>query len=118
MNQKGYLIKLLKKYKKEEDVVIDSHAELRAKQRNADLDDVKHNLLNPSKRLSFANRLDAEDDGLEKFKCYFSYSKTQCQIYIIKTNKKVTVKTIIKLNKRWLAKESGKEWKNLKLTMI
>lgn len=66
--------------------------------------DMGHNLLNPSRRLSFANRLSHEADGLEKFKCYFGYSKTQCQIYIIKTNHKVIVKTIIKLNKRWQKK--------------
>ena len=104
MNCKDYLIRLLKKYKKEEDIEIDPHAELRAGQRNIDLDEVKDNILNPSKRLSFANRLESESDGLEKYKCYFGYSKTQCQIYIIKTNKKVVVKTIIKLNKRWQKK--------------
>ncbi len=101
MNCKGLLISLLKKYEKEEDIEIDPHAALRAGQRNIDLQDVKRNLLNPSRRLSFANRLTPEVDGLQKFKCYFGYSKTQCQIYIIKANDKLIVKTIIKLNKRW-----------------
>ncbi len=104
MNYKEYLIRLLKKYKKNEDIEIDTHAELRAGQRNIDIEEVKYNLLNPSKRLSFANRLEPEEDGLEKYKCYFGYSKTQCQIYIVKTNEKLVVKTIIKLNKRWQKK--------------
>ena len=103
MNYKDYLVRTLKKYKKE-DIIIDEHAELRAGQRNLDLDEVYHNLLNPSKRLSFADKLEEEKDKLEKFKCYFAYSKTQCQIYIIKINEKLIVKTIVKLNKRWQKK--------------
>ena len=75
MNYKDYIIKHLKKFKKE-DIEIDPHAELRAKRRNVNLEDVKYNLLNPSKRLSFANDLESEVDGLEKYKCYFGYSKT------------------------------------------
>ena len=102
MNYKDYLVRILKKYKKE-DISIDKHAELRARHRDLDLEEVYYNLLNPSKRLSFANKLE-EEDNLEKYKCYFGYSKTQCQIYIIKVNEKVIVKTIIKLNKRWQKK--------------
>lgn len=101
MNYKDYLIRHLKKFKRVEDIEIDQHAELRAKKRNIDLYEVKYNLLNPSKRLSFANILEQEKDNLEKFKCYFGYSKTQCHIYIIKINGKLIVKTMIKLNKRW-----------------
>lgn len=101
MNYKDYLIRLLKKYKKDEDIEIDPHAELRAGQRNIGVEEVKYNLLNPSRRVSFVNRLDSEADGLEKFRCYFGYSKTQCQIYVIKTNEKLIVKTVVKLNKRW-----------------
>jgi hypothetical protein len=104
MNHKDYLIGLLKKFQRKEDIEIDPHAMLRAGLRNIDLEEVKNNLLHPSKRLSFANRLEPETDGLEKFKCYFGYSKTQCHIYIIKTNNKITVKTLIKLNKRWQKK--------------
>jgi hypothetical protein len=100
MNDNEYIIKYLRKYKKE-DILIDKHAELRAKQRDLDLEEVYYNLLNPSKRLSFTNKLEEESDGLEKFKCYFGYSKTQCQIYIIKFSDKLIIKTIIKLNKRW-----------------
>lgn len=101
MNYKDYLIKHLKKFKKIEDIKMDPHAELRAKKRNIDLDEVKYNLLNSSKRLSFVNILEPEKDNLEKFKCYFGYSKTQCHIYIIKINEKIVVKTMIKINKRW-----------------
>lgn len=100
MDYKTYVITTLKKYD-EEDIQIDPHAELRSRQRNIDLEEVKHNLLHPSKRLAFVNQLEPERDGLEKFKCYFSYSKTQCHVYIIKINKKLTVKTIIKINKKW-----------------
>ena len=101
MNYKDYLIRLLKRYNNMEDIEINPHAELRADRRSIDLEEVRYNLLNPSKRLSFANKLEPETDGLEKFKCYFGYSKTQCQIYIIKTNNKIIVKTVIKLNKKW-----------------
>jgi hypothetical protein len=100
MNYKNHITQALNKYK-EEDIKIDHHAELRAGQRNIEIEEVKYNLLHPSKRLSFVNQLESEEDGLEKFKCYFGYSKTQCHVYIIKLNKKVTVKTIIKINKRW-----------------
>lgn len=100
-NYKDYLLRRLKEIQKEEDIFIDLHAEKRAAQRKVDLNEVKLNLLNPAKKLIFASRLDSEKDGLEKFKCYFGYSKTQTQIYIIKINQKIMVKTVIKLNKRW-----------------
>ena len=41
MNYKDYLIRLLKKYKKEENIEIDPHAELKARQRNIDVEEVK-----------------------------------------------------------------------------
>ena len=103
MNYKEYLIKALKKFAKD-NIIIDEHAGLRARQRGVDIEEVYDNLLKPSKRLSFVNKLEEEEDKLEKYKCYFSYSKTQCQIYIIKVNDKLVVKTIIKLNKRWQKK--------------
>lgn len=94
-----YLKNKLNRIKKG-DILIDPHAELRAKQRIVDLEEVKENIANPRK-LVFAEQLKSEADGLEKYKCYFSCSKTQTHIYIIKINQKIIVKTIIKINKRW-----------------
>lgn len=73
-NYKEYIIRKLKKFKRE-NIIIDPHAEKRAWQRNIDLEEVKDNISNPRK-LAFANRLEPEFDGLEKFKCYFAFSKT------------------------------------------
>ena len=99
MNYKDLLKKHIKKYSAQ-NIVISTHAQLRASKRGLDLEEIKNNLLNP-KRLAFANRLGSEEDGLEKFKCYFAYSKTQCHIYVIKINKQAVIKTVIKINKRW-----------------
>ena len=99
MNCKDIFKKYIKKYS-EQNIVISAHAQFRASKRGMDLEEIKSNLLNP-KRLAFANRVDSEEDGLEKFKCYFAYSKTQCHIYVIKINRNAIVKTVIKINKRW-----------------
>ncbi len=98
MNHK-YLKSKLNRIKKE-DIIIDPHAELRARQRVIDLEEVKENIANPRK-LVFVEQLEPEEGNLEKFQCYFSISKTQIHVYIIKINKKVIIKTIRKLNKRW-----------------
>ena len=99
MNYKDILVKKLKKYKKE-DIIITSHAENQAIFRSIDLDEVKENIINP-KRLYFAGKQKSERASEEKYDCYFGYSKTQCQRYILVINDKCIVCTVIKINRRW-----------------
>ena len=99
MNYKDILVKKLKKYKKE-DIIITSHAKDQAIFRSIDMDEVKENIINP-KRLEFVRKQKAEKDGEEKYDCYFGYSKTQCQRYILVINGKCIVCTVIKINRRW-----------------
>jgi len=99
MNYKDILVKKLKKYKKE-DIIITSHAKDQAIFRSIDMDEVKENIINP-KRLEFVRKQKAEKDGEEKYDCYFGYSRTQCQRYILVINGKCIVCTVIKINRRW-----------------
>ena len=99
MNYKDILVKKLKKYSKE-DIIITPHAEKQARFRNIDLVEVKENIINP-KRLTFAEKQEAERKNEEKYDCYFGYSKTQCHRYVLVINKKCIVCTVIKINRRW-----------------
>ncbi|MFW5852767.1 MAG: hypothetical protein ACOCUR_01945 [Nanoarchaeota archaeon] len=99
MNHKKYVAEKLKNYD-EEHIVITYHAEEQAIFRGIDLNDVKDNLLYP-KRLVFAGKQKSEKLNEEKFNCYFAYSNTQCQRYIIVLNENCVVCTVIKINRRW-----------------
>ncbi len=99
MNYKDEVIKRLKSFTKAE-IIITDHAKRQAIFRSIDLDEVKENIINP-KQLSFARKAVAEKEGEEKFDCYFGYSKTQCQRYILVINSKCIVCTVIKINRRW-----------------
>lgn len=99
MNYKDILIQKLKKYERE-DIIITHHAEKQALFRSIDLEEVKDNIINP-KRLAFAEKQVSEKKNTEKYNCYFGYSKTQCQRYVLVINKKCIVCTVIKINRRW-----------------
>lgn len=99
MNYKDSVIEKFKKYKKE-DIIITDHAEEQAIFRNISLSEIKSNILHP-KRLVFAGKLEAEKENEEKYDCYFAYSNTQCQRYIIVITSKCIVCTVIKINRRW-----------------
>ena len=99
MNYKNIVIKKLRVFTKA-DIIITTHAQKQAIFRSIDLDEVKENIINP-KRLYFVRKDKAEREGEEKFDCYFGYSKTQCQRYILVINSKYIVCTVIKINRRW-----------------
>ena len=94
MNHKDDLIKILKKYKKE-DIIITDHAMRQAIFRNIEIEEIKENIINP-KRLYFAGK-----QKENKYDCYFSYSRTQCHRYILAINSNCIVCTVIKINRRW-----------------
>ena len=98
MNYKSILIKKLQKYQKK-DIIITDHAYQQAVFREINLEEVKENIINP-KRLAFARKQEAEE-GKEKYDCYFGYSKTQCQRYVLVVNSDCIVCTVIKINRRW-----------------
>ena len=99
MDYKEDLKEKLKKYNKD-DIIITNHAEEQAIFREISLDEVKENIINP-KRLSFAGKQEAENEGEEKYDCYFGYSKSQCHRYILVIDGKCVVCTVIKINRRW-----------------
>ena len=99
MNYKSILINKLKRYKRE-DIIITTHAQKQAIFRSVDLKEIKDNIINPE-RLYFVNKQAAEKEGEEKYDCYFAYSNTQCQRYILVINNKCIVCTVIKINRRW-----------------
>ncbi len=99
MDYKDILKKKLKQYKKE-DIIITNHAQEQAIFRSISLEEVKKNIINP-KRLVFAEKQKAEKEEEEKYDCYFAYSKTQCQRYVLVINKNCIVCTVIKINRRW-----------------
>ena len=98
-NCKDELAEKLKRYKKG-DIGITDHARKQAIFRGIGLEEVKDNIINPQ-RLYFAGRQEAERIGEEKYDCYFGYSNTQCQRYILVINKRCIVCTVIKINRRW-----------------
>ena len=94
MNYKDQIIERLKSYQTD-DIIITTHAEIQALHRGIDIDEVKANIINP-KRLLFAGK-----QANNKYDCYFVYSKTQCQRYILVLKNKCIVCTVIKINRRW-----------------
>lgn len=88
-----------KKYKKEE-VIISSHAYIRAVARQINLDEVRENIINPT-RLYHAEKQAARHAWEEKYNCYFGYTKMLCHRYALAINHNCIVCTIIKLNRRW-----------------
>ena len=99
MNEKELLIHKLRIYTKE-DIIFTDHALKQAIFRGIDLEEVKENIINP-KRLVFAKRQKADKEGEDKYDCYFGYSNTQCQRYIIIVNAACIICTVIKINRRW-----------------
>ena len=99
MNYKDYVIDKFKTYN-ETQIIITPHAQKQAIFRNIDIDEVKENILNPI-RLVFAGMQDVLRSDEEKFDCYFAYSNTQCQRYVIVFNNDCVVCTVIKINRRW-----------------
>ena len=99
MNYRCAVIEKLKQYD-EEQIIITDHAKKQALFRSIDLCEVKKNLLKPE-WLFFAGKQVSNNLYEEKFDCYFAYSKTQCQRYIIVFNESCVVCTVIKINIRW-----------------
>ena len=97
-NQKDYVIEKLNSYK-DRDILITPHAKAQAYVRGISEQEIKENLRNP-KRLAFAGKQEARKDE-EKFDCYFVYSNTQCQRYVIVFGRLLIVCTAIKVNRRW-----------------
>jgi hypothetical protein len=89
----------LSKYKKS-DIIFTTHAEIRAFGRGIDLEEVKGNILNPT-RLVWVEQQKADKSYEEKYECYFSYSKTYCHKYVLTLNRKVIIITIININRDW-----------------
>jgi len=85
----------LSQYKKS-DIIITHHAELQAFVREVDLEEVKENILNPTKLVHVKNQ-----KVNEKYDCYFAYSKHLYHRYVISLNRKIIIVTIIKINRDW-----------------
>jgi len=83
----------LKNYRKE-DIIITHHADLQAFVRGVELDEVKENILHPSKLVYVKNQE-------EKYDCYFAYSRHLYHRYILTLDRKVIIVTIIKINRDW-----------------
>jgi hypothetical protein len=83
---------------KKENIIVSSHAALRAKFRKIDLEEVKENIVNPEK-LVYAEQQKAKHEGEEKYDCYFAESKGFSYRYVLVINGKVIIVTIIKINK-------------------
>ena len=88
-----------KKYKKS-DIIITNHAELQAFTRNINLEEVKENIINPTK-LVYAKKQEAKKVNEEKYDCYFAFSKYLYHRYALTINRKVVIVTIIKINRDW-----------------
>ncbi len=89
----------LREYKKS-DIIITDHADLQAFTRNVDLEEVKQNIINPIK-LVYAKKQEAKLNNLEKYDCYFAYSKHLYHRYALTINAKIIIVTIIKINRDW-----------------
>jgi hypothetical protein len=88
----------LKRYNKG-DIIVSSHAEIRALARGIDLDEVKFNILNPRRLFSVLMNQDKS-----RYECYFEYSKTHCHKYVLVLNSKVIIVTVISINRDWQRK--------------
>jgi len=93
------VIKKLKSYN-ESDIILTAHAECQAIFRGITISEIRENIINP-KRLYFARKQKSDKKNEEKYDCYFGYSKTQCQRYILVLTKKCIICTVIKINRRW-----------------
>ncbi len=94
----------LKIYSRDQ-IIISNHAFIRMVQRQITEEEIIENILNP-RRLEYV----VEED-VDKFDCYFGYSKTLCHRYIIVLKNNLIVVTAIKINRRWQsAAERRKSW--------
>jgi hypothetical protein len=89
----------LRVFKKEE-IILSNHALIRAKFRKIDIEEIKSNIINPTK-LVYAEQQKTENKGEEKYNCYFAYSKDFAHRYVLVLDGKVIIVTIIVINKRW-----------------
>lgn len=89
----------LKSYDKKH-IFLTNHAKIRALMRNIDLEEVKNNIINPVKLVYFKEQK-SEKEKEYKYECYFSYSKNYCHKYILTTNGKVIIVTVISINRDW-----------------
>lgn len=89
----------LSSYKKEE-IIITTHAIQQAIFRNIDLEEIKENIINPIRLTQFKEQRSLNENE-KKLDCYFVYSKTQCQRYVLVMKNKCIVCTVIKINRRW-----------------
>jgi|SRR3989344_4648525 len=89
----------LRKYKKE-DIMITDHAQIQAYIRGINLEEVKNNIINPEK-LVYYKEQESKKSNEEKYDCYFAYAEDFYQRYIIITNGKLIIVTIISINRRW-----------------
>jgi len=96
----------LKGYKKE-DIIFTSHAKIQALMRQIDLEEVKDNIINPS-RLVYVEE-EPKNSNAEKYGCYFTYEEYHCHKYILTLNRKVIIVTIININRNWQKIIEGKK---------
>jgi hypothetical protein len=89
----------LRTYRREE-IIVTRHAVLRARIRKIHLEDIKENIVNPEK-LVFAEQQTAQKEGEKKYNCYFAISKEVSHRYVLVTDGKVIIVTIIWINKNW-----------------
>jgi hypothetical protein len=89
----------LRCYNKDE-IIFTKHAELQAFIRNVNLEEVKENIINPT-RLVYAKEQKAKYENEKKYDCYFSYSKHLYHRYALSIDRKIIIVTIIKINRDW-----------------
>lgn len=89
----------LKGYNKES-IIFTHHTEIRALMRDINLEEVKNNIINPIKLVYFKEQK-SEKDKEYKYECYFSYSKNYCHKYVLTTNGKIIIVTVISINRDW-----------------
>jgi hypothetical protein len=83
----------LKEYSRE-NILFTSHAKIRAIGRGMNLDEIKENIMNPS-RLVFMKK------EKERYVCYFRYSKFYSHKYVLILNGKIIIITVININRNW-----------------
>lgn len=101
-NIKAEVTASLKRFKKEE-IVFDDHARMQSAIRGIDREEVRQNLMDPSK-MFFAREQEARGQNERKFDCYFGISKRWAHRYVIVINRKLLVITVIKVRKKWQKK--------------
>jgi hypothetical protein len=88
----------LRKYKKK-DIIVTDHAIMRADFRDTSLEEVKENICNPEKLVYFKEKI-AKNSNEKKYECYFTYNELLHHKYVIVTNGKIIIVTIIIINRR------------------